>query len=323
MEPGAQNGVSDRMTPHEVDISWQVLRGIARGWAGDDAELEAVTPLAGGSINVTLALGLKDSRKAVLKITPHRVDKAHADEAWQLALLREAGMPVPEVYSYKIGSLDHPFSYILMEFVEGVDLAAAKAACTPQQFEALQTELAELMLRLHATTGTHYMRVHGGEPTKYTSWPECYRAIYDPIWHEVEKSGVLPVKCRKQVGKVHERLDRLIAHTDCPRLVHWDLWSTNMMARPDADGNWHIAALLDPNCKYAHCEQELAYLELFHTVTPAFLKAYQQVRKLPPEYHQIRKPVYQLYSMLNHLRLFGQEYMKPTLAAIERVGQVM
>ncbi|MDB5354977.1 MAG: Fructosamine kinase, partial [Phycisphaerales bacterium] len=56
---------------------------------------------------------------------------------------------------------------------------------------------------------------------------------------------------------------------------------------------------------------------------PAFLKAYQQVRKLPPEYHQIRKPVYQLYSMLNHLRLFGQEYLKPALAAIERVGQVV
>src|ERR1700733_4721691 len=98
------------MTPHEVDISWQVLRDIARRWAGEVAELDCVTPLAGGSINTTLALILKDGRKAVLKITPHRVDRSYEDEAWQLALLREAGMPVPQVYEVRLGSLEEPFS---------------------------------------------------------------------------------------------------------------------------------------------------------------------------------------------------------------------
>ena len=80
-----------------------------------------------------------------------------------------------------------------------------------------------------------------------------------------------------------------------------------------------IAALLDPNCKFAHSEAEIAYMELFHTVTPAFLRAYQQSRRLAPEYHQVRKPIYQLYEMLNHLRYFGHEYLKPTVAAVERV----
>ena len=106
------------MTPQEVDISWQVLRDIARHWAGDAAELESVTPLAGGSINVTLSLTLKDGRKAVLKITPHRVDRTYADEAWQLALLSEAGVPVPQVYRYTLGNLDEPFSYLLLEYID-------------------------------------------------------------------------------------------------------------------------------------------------------------------------------------------------------------
>src|SRR5437763_14097063 len=84
------------MTPHEIDISWQVLGQSMRQWAGDDAELAEVTPMTGGSTNTTLKLGTKNGQQAVLKSTPHRVDRAHTDEAWQLALLREAGVPVPE-----------------------------------------------------------------------------------------------------------------------------------------------------------------------------------------------------------------------------------
>ncbi len=311
------------MTPHEVDISWQVLRDIAELWAGSDAKLESVAPLAGGSINTTLALTLADSRQAVLKITPHRVSHVHSDEAWQLALLSQAGLPVPQVYHYKVGSLDDPFSYILMEYVQGVDLAAAKADCSAEDFDALQEELARYVLLLHGRTHSHFQRALRSEAKQFENWPQCFRDIFDPIWLDVEKSGLLPVKCRKLVNRLHERLEAFISHGDCPRLVHWDLWSGNLKVRKGEDDRWHVAAFLDPHCKYGHVEAELAYLDLFKTTTPAFMKAYQQTRKLTPEYHQVRKPVYQLYSLLNDLCLFGQEYLKPTLAAIERIGHLV
>ena len=70
-------------------------------------------------------------------------------------------------------------------------------------------------------------------------------------------------------------------------------------------------------------EAEIAYLELFHTATPAFLKAYQQAHKLSPEYHRVRKPIYQLYSLLNHVRLFGHEYDKALLAQVDKVGALV
>ena len=94
-------------------------------------------------------------------------------------------------------------------------------------------------------------------------------------------------------------------------------------ARAGEAGKWRIVSLLDPNCKFGHAEAEIAYLELFHTVTPAFLKAYQQSHKLSPEYHRVRKPVYQLYSLMNHLLLFGGEYLKPLCAAIEKVAPLV
>jgi len=58
-------------------------------------------------------------------------------------------------------------------------------------------------------------------------------------------------------------------------------------------------------------------------VTPTFLRSYQQSQRLPAEYHQVRRPVYHLYEMLNHLCNFGQEYLRPTLGAIERVAPLV
>ena len=309
------------MAAMPVDISWQVLRQIVHDWVGASADLVEVKPLEGGSVSNTLALTTAGGDRAVLKITPYRIDRAYADEAMQLNLLRDAGLPAPRVYRWEIGTLDHPFSYLLMEFVEGVDLPTARERCAADVFDAVQAELAEMVLKLHSHTSTHYQRLTQGEPRRYDAWAPCYRDIYDGIWHEVEKlagPAALPPKCRKIVSKVHERLEKLLAHGDQPRLVHWDLWGNNLLLRQD-DGQWHVAALLDPACKYAHCEAELAYMELFHTVNSAFMRTYQQSRRLAAEYHQVRKPIYQLYEMLNHLRVFGPEYLKPTLAAVERV----
>ena len=93
-----------------------------------------------------------------------------------------------------------------------------------------------------------------------------------------------------------------------------------LLCTADSDGNWKITAVLDPMCKYAHAEAEIAYMDLFHTTTPAFSKAYQQQFKLDDSYHRIRKPIYQLYPLMNHVCLFGAEYMKPLMATMERVA---
>ncbi|HEY8748962.1 MAG TPA: fructosamine kinase family protein [Tepidisphaeraceae bacterium] len=310
------------MTP-QVEVSWQVLRQIVQDWAGEGVELDEVTPLFGGAINTTLRLTTKCGQKSVLKITPHRVDRSYEDEVLQLELLREVGLPVPRIYQLQTGSLEKPFSYLLMEFVEGVDLAVAKSQCSAGQFDQLQEHLAELVLLMHERRSPTCMRVTAAEPKRYEQWHEFFRDVFDPIWREVDKSGVLPVKSRKAMSRIHDRLDRLIQHDDGARLTHWDLWATNVLARPDDAGRWRVAAILDPNCKYAHAEAEIAYLELFHTVTPAFMRAYQQVHKIEPEYYRVRRQVYQLYSLLNHLHLFGQEYLKSMLAMLDRVGTVI
>ena len=310
------------MSMGEIDISWETLRRIVQDWAGTSAEPSEFVSLEGGCINTTLAITLKDGTRAVLKVSPYRVDRSFEREATQLTLLKTLGVPVPEVYGWKIGSLDDPISYLLMEFVEGTHFARAKSLCSPEEYDDLQRHLAELILTLHAKTNERYMRIMEGGET-FERWPAFYRHIYDSILHECERHPLLPRSCRKPIHKIHEKLDRLIVHPDRPRLVHWDIWATNLIARKCADGKWKIAALLDPNCKYAHAEAEIAYMQLFHTVNPAFMQAYQQVHKLTDDYHRYRKPIYQLYPLMNHLVLFGAEYVKPLTTAVERCAALV
>jgi fructosamine-3-kinase len=311
------------MSFHDSDISWQTLRRILREWAGESAELAEVKPLEGGAINTTLALTCADGQRCVIKISPHRVNRDYQREAYQLDLLRQVGLPTPKVYDAHIGSLEDPNSYLLMEYMEGIDLAEAKRACDAEQFDRLQSQLAEMVLTMHAQTSDAYCRCSGPEPKTFASWPAFYREVYDPIWHDVEKDAHLPKPTRKLVAKVHENLERLIQHNDRPRLVHWDIWNTNILAAPDASGSWRITTLLDPNCKYAHAEAELAYIDLFHTCTAAFMKTYQQTRKLDDGYHRVRKAVYQLYPMVNHFHLFGHQYLAPLTQASERCAALV
>jgi fructosamine-3-kinase len=287
-------------------------------------ELAEVKPLEGGVINTTLCLTLQDSQRAVLKISPHRVNRDYEREAHQLQLLQSIGIPAPRVYAMKTGSLDDPHSYVLMEFMEGIDLAEAKRACAPEQFDRLQQDLADTVLRMHANTSPTYCRVRQSEDTpKFQSWPEFFRHVYDPIVREAEKNAEIAPKSRKLIAKIHEKLDRLLVHEDVPRLVHWDIWSTNLLAKCDEKGNWRISAVLDPNCKYAHAEAEIAYLDLFHTSTPTFMKAYQSGQKLDETYHRVRKPIYQLYPMIDHVNLFGHDYVKPMMACLERAAELV
>jgi len=308
------------MSYGDGEIPWSLLRRIVQQWAGNSAELVEVTPLRGGSINTTLLLQLKDGTKAVIKVSVHRANLEYEREAHQLNLLRDLGLPTPRVIDWQVGSLDHPNSYLLLEYVEGVNLNHAKQQCSPGQADQLQTTLAEALAKLHANTSDRYARVTPNGSPQFDEWPTFYRHIYDPVVKEVEHDPQLHLRQRKLIHRIHERLDTLLAHADCPRLVHWDFWSSNLLLRHGDDGHWHIAAVFDPQCKYAHAEAEIAYLDLFHTSAPAFNKAYQQTFKLDEGYHRVRKLIYQLYPLLNHVQLFGAGYVKPLSAALDRAA---
>src|SRR5688572_17417085 len=184
----------------ESDISWQTLRRIVHDWAGTAAELAEVKPLDGGCINCTLALTTKTGDRAVLKIAPHRVNLDLRRESQQLARMAALGLPVPKVYQFHLAVLDAPDTWLLMEFIDGQDLHAARAQMQAEQYDELQRNFADVVLAMHAHAGERYQRECVEDAAAFESWPRFYRHVYDPIWSDVAEDKAVPLKVRKQIG---------------------------------------------------------------------------------------------------------------------------
>ena len=302
------------------DASWPVLGRIANQWLGERVELTGVKSLHGGSMSTTLLLQFRRHRPVVLKIAPHMVVEQYQHEAYQLNMLRDRGLPCPEVYASKLADLDDPNSYLLMEQMPGEPLSTVRTRLGEDELDHIQKHLAELVLQLHGQSARLYRKVEDGSEQGTRDYVRFFHEIYDPILDDVIAMKLIPPPLRRRVCSIHEKLGRLLQHSDKPRLVHGDLWSANLMVERDRQGKWWVSGLLDPHCRYSHAEVELAYLELFRTVTPAFFRVYEQVHRLSEEYRRVRRDVYMLYPLLNHVRLFGKQYVKPLGTVAERIA---
>lgn len=87
-----------------------------------------------------------------------------------------------------------------------------------------------------------------------------------------------------------------------PALLHGDLWSGNMACDEQS-----CPIIFDPAAYYGDRETDLAMTELFGGFSPRFYAAYQEAYPLSEGY-KVRKALYQLYHILNHLNLFGNGY---------------
>jgi fructosamine-3-kinase len=111
----------------------------------------------------------------------------------------------------------------------------------------------------------------------------------------------------RTLGGLGERLladlGALIDHDPVPSLLHGDLWSGNLGGL--ADGT---PAIYDPAVYYGDREADLAMTELFGGFGQPFYAAYREAWPLDPGY-PVRRGLYNLYHVLNHLNLFGGSYL--------------
>jgi protein-ribulosamine 3-kinase len=99
-----------------------------------------------------------------------------------------------------------------------------------------------------------------------------------------------------------EKAKRLLeGHRPQASLLHGDLWSGN--AGFTSDG----PVIFDPAVYYGDREADLAMTELFGGFPATFYAAYDRDYPLAEGYAE-RKPLYNLYHLLNHLNLFGGGY---------------
>jgi fructosamine-3-kinase len=141
------------------------------------------------------------------------------------------------------------------------------------------------------------------------------------FWREHRLGFQLDLAARQGYGgrlqKLGERLladlTGLIDHDPRPSLLHGDLWGGNIGY--DREGN---PVIFDPAVYYGDREADLAMTELFGGFGSGFYAAYEEAWPLDPGY-SVRKTLYNLYHILNHLNLFGSGYLGQAQTMTERL----
>ncbi len=106
--------------------------------------------------------------------------------------------------------------------------------------------------------------------------------------------------------------ERLAGHQPRAALLHGDLWRGNISFHQD------LPVIYDPACYYGDPETDLAMTELFGRLPEDFYSGYHQVAAINQRYSE-RRPIYQLYHLLNHANIFGGDYRRQAEQALKKL----
>ena len=132
------------------------------------------------------------------------------------------------------------------------------------------------------------------------------------FWRDCRLGPQLAMACAAGHGgrlndtgeRLLDGLDQLLQdHEPSASLLHGDLWAGNKAFTPAGQ-----PVIFDPASYYGDRETDIAMTELFGGFEPAFYSAYRSVSPLPAGY-PLRRELYKLYHVLNHLNLFGSAYL--------------
>jgi len=251
--------------------------------------VESAARLSGGDLSSVSRLVLADQRSVIAKRGP-----LVEEEAAMLQVMRATGAPVPTMLAVEKGLL-------LIEELPATGRLARSWG-----------HLAEILDHLHAPTAEMFgwdqdyafgqVPITNGRSSDWTSfWANnrlrCHLSQIEPhLAHRVERLA--------------NRISDHIPGTPTPALLHGDLWGGNILIESD-----HVSGLIDPACYYGDRDVDLAMLSLFDQPPDAFYDACGLAQGW-----RERQPVYRLWPLLVHVRLFGGAYGQQAGACLAEIG---
>ncbi|MCP4334462.1 MAG: fructosamine kinase family protein [Gammaproteobacteria bacterium] len=263
------------------------------------------TPLSGGNINHAFRLEIGTARFFVKLNRTEWLSMFVAEAAGLDAIRRSQTIRVPEVY---LTSHEGNHASIVMEYI---DLAAS----------ADRDLLARQLSAMH---GCYLDRFGFDCDNTIGSTPQINEYCDDWIefWrrHRLGFQLTLAQKngCEPSLIDSGNRLAENLApffdsYRPRPSLLHGDLWSGNQGA--DEAGN---PVIFDPACYYGDHQADLAMMELFGHPGERFFAIYHEHFPIDEGY-ALRRDLYNLYHLLNHLNLFGGSYAAQSQRLIDNL----
>jgi fructosamine-3-kinase len=262
---------------------------------GENPRLEWVRNLPGGDINRAALIRTKNSNWFV-KYNRAAPDGMFAAEALALdTIARQECIRVPSPVTH---GTDGNTAWLVLEYLELT--SSGPAALLGEQLAALHSvEFGQFGWRHDNFIGTTSQR-----NTNSNNWLAFWRDNrLKPQFKMAQTAGFgtrLADKGENLLQHIHHFMQD---HKPVASLLHGDLWAGNKAFTQDGQ-----PVLFDPASYYGDRETDIAMTELFGGFDSAFYSAYTAHCPLPDGY-QLRRDLYNLYHMLNHLNLFGAGYL--------------
>ncbi|MGH8771624.1 MAG: fructosamine kinase family protein [Burkholderiales bacterium] len=282
-------------------LLWNLISRSISDAIGQKYSATTITPVGGGCINsasriegngLTFFVKLNDAAKFPMF-------EAEATALEEIARTHTVRVPQPICCGVEASQ-----AFLVLEHIE----LGARG-----DWALLGAQLAQL----HKTTSEQF---GWARDNTIGSTPQINTQCDDWIefWRERRLGFQLSLAAKNGYG-LQKKGERLMASLDfffrdCqpqPSLLHGDLWGGN--AAFDQDGN---PVIFDPAVYFGDREADLAMTELFGGFGRAFYSAYDEAFPLDNGY-KVRKTLYNLYHVLNHLNLFGGSYLRQAETMID------
>ncbi len=262
---------------------------------GESTRVKWVRNLSGGDIN-RAALISNGNTNWFLKYHSNAPDGMFAAEAQALSEIAEhevIRVPCPVAYGN-----DGNTAWLVLEYLELT--SHGPASLLGEQLAAMHSVTHEQ----HGWSRDNYIGSTPQLNTRRDDWAEFWREYrLKPQLKMAQAAGHgsrLLDKGERLLETVNQLMD---GHQPAASLLHGDLWAGNKAFTTDGQ-----AVIFDPASYYGDSETDIAMSELFGGFGPDFYSAYQTHSPLPDGY-RLRRDLYNLYHMLNHLNLFGSGYL--------------
>lgn len=272
---------------------------------GDSSDIVEIQAVSGGYINRVVRIDTHKCRY-LLKWNEEPLPGLFSCEAQGLEKLSSTHtVKVPAVLAVGEHENRRP-GYILLEWLEGPEGVKANYEVLGRQVALLHKN--DVPLQPSCAYGLENDN-YQGPARQYNGWDSDWVNFYVekrlvPQMETCYRKGYLSVWRRKKLEWICNNLGRWLTNVERrPSLLHGDLWQGNVLVAPDGE-----PALIDPAVYYGDREAEIAYTQIFNgSFEPAFYLAYDEFWRLEPGFEE-RRDLYNLYHMINHVNIFGEEY---------------
>ncbi len=267
-------------------------------------------PVGGGCIHQAITLD-DGKQRFFVKLDTLERQAMFAAEADGLAAIAATGaLRTPKVV---VEGSDGQYAFLVLEHLEMRPLQSAEDGA----------RFAEALVHMHRSLGEHFGwptdNFIGHNPQRNGETDNWSRFIVEqrlrPQFAMARERG-FSGELQKQGERLFERVPALfLDYRPKPGLVHGDLWHGN--AAMLADGT---PVAFDPAVHRGDRESDIAMSELFGGFPSSFYASYRKAWPLHEDY-ELRKLLYSLYHIVNHLNLFGRGYLREALRLTTRLNE--